>query len=483
MKATESVYLLIRSLSQSEKRFFKLFSSLEGRDKNYIRLFDAIDKQKNYDEEKIKQRFSKEKFIRHLASEKNYLQKQILRSLRVYHSEATEEMHVRALNADAEILYNKWLLPMAEKAARKALAAAEATTRLAQASIALRCLDNVYTYKNVSDPNYKEWKNLLQRQRIIHQSILNVTDIRLMSTELVYLSKRYGNHFPLPVLQRIADMLEHPLITGRSVLSSRHEIIEQLHLRAYILYCLNRREEQAEVHLEALNYYESLLRKGRQVNMKNVISALSNFIKCRIETGHTAGLEKYFTKYDELRKDTPEDTRQLLSGIALRDRMKFLVAGSHVAKALELLESLPKDTLKKIRTEHLLHIRYYEAQARFDRGDFKASARILKELLESSRNISIDYYFNASRILLLMNYYEMCEYDLLHYTSLSVKRHIESKQPLSPAEKLLLNFFVKAGNNKDRKRMRALQISMEKLAGGRPLIQELDVQAWLNKRS
>jgi hypothetical protein len=51
MKPSNELHDLIKSLTKSEKRFFKLHSSLQAGDKNYLRIFDAIDKQKVYDEE------------------------------------------------------------------------------------------------------------------------------------------------------------------------------------------------------------------------------------------------------------------------------------------------------------------------------------------------------------------------------------------------------------------------------------------------
>ena len=54
MKPSTELFNLIQSLSKSEKRFFKLSSSLQDGEKNYLKLFDAIEKQKSYDEKEIK---------------------------------------------------------------------------------------------------------------------------------------------------------------------------------------------------------------------------------------------------------------------------------------------------------------------------------------------------------------------------------------------------------------------------------------------
>ena len=49
MKPSSELFDLISTLTKSEKRFFKLQSSLQSGDKNYVRLFDLIEKMESYD--------------------------------------------------------------------------------------------------------------------------------------------------------------------------------------------------------------------------------------------------------------------------------------------------------------------------------------------------------------------------------------------------------------------------------------------------
>ena len=57
MKPSTELHSLIKSLTKSEKRFFKLNSSLQAWDKNYLKIFDFVEKQKRYDEEELKKLF------------------------------------------------------------------------------------------------------------------------------------------------------------------------------------------------------------------------------------------------------------------------------------------------------------------------------------------------------------------------------------------------------------------------------------------
>ena len=56
MIASDELHKLIKSLTQSEKRFFKIYASrhIIGEQNNYVQLFDVIASQKKYNEEAIK---------------------------------------------------------------------------------------------------------------------------------------------------------------------------------------------------------------------------------------------------------------------------------------------------------------------------------------------------------------------------------------------------------------------------------------------
>ncbi|MFM7726445.1 MAG: hypothetical protein ACKO7B_07070, partial [Flavobacteriales bacterium] len=109
MKPSSELFELIKTLTKSEKRFFKLQSSLQSGDKNYVRLFDVIDGMDAYDEDVVKKTFKGEKFINHLPSEKNHLYKLILKSLRGYYSETSVASGLKQDIKNIEILYNKGL--------------------------------------------------------------------------------------------------------------------------------------------------------------------------------------------------------------------------------------------------------------------------------------------------------------------------------------------------------------------------------------
>lgn len=117
MIPSEELHQLINSMNMSEKRYFKIYSSRHviGGKNNYIRLFDAISKQEDYDENGIKKYFEGETFIKHLPSEKNYLYNNVLDSLCFFYKEKTFLARYCNILIEIEILYNKGLFDQCKK--------------------------------------------------------------------------------------------------------------------------------------------------------------------------------------------------------------------------------------------------------------------------------------------------------------------------------------------------------------------------------
>jgi uncharacterized protein (DUF2164 family) len=110
---TPSLHLfeLIKSLSASEKRYFKLYATAIGGKENsaYLKLFDAIDKLEVYDEKLLKEQFKKERFIKQLSVLKNYLLQLILKSLLHSNGEVFPTTKLQLQVAIVELLFEKGL--------------------------------------------------------------------------------------------------------------------------------------------------------------------------------------------------------------------------------------------------------------------------------------------------------------------------------------------------------------------------------------
>ncbi len=124
----ETLHELIKHMSKSEKRYFKVLSSRHtiGEENNYIVLFDFIENQIEYNEEKIFSHFKGEAFLNKFSISKKRLYDHIINALDNFHSSNSVDSQIYKLLSSADILYHKSLynqsfkqLKSAEKIARK----------------------------------------------------------------------------------------------------------------------------------------------------------------------------------------------------------------------------------------------------------------------------------------------------------------------------------------------------------------------------
>ena len=108
---SDVLHRFIKSLSPTEKRYFKLFAARHtiGNKNEYLKMFEAIDKMEAYDETALRKTFRRLKAKNSFSIAKNRLYETILRSLDAFHSESSVDVQLRSQLHYAEILYKKSL--------------------------------------------------------------------------------------------------------------------------------------------------------------------------------------------------------------------------------------------------------------------------------------------------------------------------------------------------------------------------------------
>jgi hypothetical protein len=116
----DPLFILIRSLTKSEKRHFRLHKNNNGNDGlKFIQLFDALDNQVIYNEEKLLQQVPSLKKVQ-LANLKANLYKNLLSSLRAFHAVHNLDIQLHEQLDYARVLYNKGLYKQSLKILEKA---------------------------------------------------------------------------------------------------------------------------------------------------------------------------------------------------------------------------------------------------------------------------------------------------------------------------------------------------------------------------
>jgi hypothetical protein len=109
MEKTDALFLLVKSLTKSEKRQFKLYAGRLGgnSEKNFLALFSVLDKLEDFDEKQILANTNIKK--QQISNSKAHLYRQILVSLKLNPMHQNIKMQVREQLDFATILFNKGL--------------------------------------------------------------------------------------------------------------------------------------------------------------------------------------------------------------------------------------------------------------------------------------------------------------------------------------------------------------------------------------
>jgi hypothetical protein len=120
MSKKDHLYELIQSLDKSEKRYFKIYFTNEAKEQKYLKLYDAIEKAKEYDEKKIKLQLKDAYIQKHFAETKYYLYQLILKVLKHYRTENSVDNLLLEKIQNIEVLIQKALWEQAISELQKA---------------------------------------------------------------------------------------------------------------------------------------------------------------------------------------------------------------------------------------------------------------------------------------------------------------------------------------------------------------------------
>ena len=112
---------LIKSLSQTEKRYFKVTTGNSGNKDShqFMEIFNCISNMKAYNEDELKKRLNEGSGSKHLPFRKSHLYDLLLTSLRNYHKTKSAEIEVLNLLQDIKITFDRGLLKQSERLLKK----------------------------------------------------------------------------------------------------------------------------------------------------------------------------------------------------------------------------------------------------------------------------------------------------------------------------------------------------------------------------
>jgi hypothetical protein len=446
MKGSDDLFRLIHSLDKNEKRYFKLSVAKyeTAADSNYLRLFDAVDNLEEYDEEKLKKKFRGQKLQKNFPSEKNYLYRLILRTLRTYSPEENVENRIKDMIREAEFLYRKALYDQCHKVLAKAkdFAIAHQKHLLYAEIISMEGQLMVHTNDKNALENYLDTEIPAAREML--EKAINLFDYKSYHLTSFSISRELGDDArKQEVLSKLEEMMGSELLKdeARALSFQAKYFFYFMHLvhsrinRNYDLllaYCV----KTVELH--------ELYPEITQENPDQYVSALSNLSLAQLELNH---FENCLATLDKMRliKDNSQSTRIKINSVYYpRVIAVYLYSGR-----FEMVDTLIEEVIAFIRKHKeqfgrmkIVSLYWNIAYCYFGTNNFKDALKWLNKIINDTDLEKVRPDMNCfSRIFSLVIHYELGNYDLIEHLSRSTTRYLDKKGFLFDLEKTTLKFL------------------------------------------
>lgn len=437
MLKSEELFVLVKSLSRSEKRYFRLFANREGGDNVYLKLFDAMDKQSEYDEAAIRKHFKGEKFLKQLHVPKNYLRALILKSLRNFHSNISKDSEVKDILRNIEILFNKELYQHALVELKRA------ETIASDYELSLLMID-IQNWKrrlqqHVSPHDYQGFREILDDQNVALETLINLNDYTNLIVDVS--AEITGGIVGVIENRNWLDSIENA--------KSLEARVMHVNAKYFQLVSEGNAEEGEQLLFDLLDYMDAQPHRVSE-SPGLYVSTINNFVTYFVFTKRPKEalelIQRAKTVFEKWNLKT--ENRTILKQVARTYNIELEVyrdAGMTLEKAdtIKDVEEFVSAHTHKMPKEYLVSFWFQLAYIHFVNKDYKTALSWVNQILQfKDRTVRPDIQVQA-RMLNLMIHLEMENMMVLRYFVDSAKRFIKKMKGLEAYEKTLLSFFSK----------------------------------------
>ncbi len=456
MKRNDSLFRLIRSLSKSEKRFFKIYSERHviGDQNNYVALFDTIDRQKNYNEEAIIKKFADRKFARRLPVAKNYLYELILKSMNQYHAQGSIDAELRELLGNVQFLYNKGLFDQAEKTIVKAKRLATDYEKLAVLPDILQWQKKIMEAQSYLSNMEGELNEIYTEQTNVANQLKNLNEYWFLQAQIYYQHTHKGMLRQREDLNKIEQLIAHPLLQNEALAQTFESKLLLYKIQATYHFIL-RNFEQCYVYsqktVELLQSRPELL----QLDPLHYINSLNNLLNIIGMLGKDTERQQYIGQLKNMLHDkafqNPESVQIKLFEAYYYHLMTWHISQNTFEQCLpNVLEMEQKmqqydDQLDQMGRTMLC---FYAFHIAFGSKNYAYSYQWLQKIADEDRSQIRQDIYDFAQILQLVAAYEMDDAVLLRQKIRSIYRFLLQKERIYQSETLLLQWLKQTARSK-----------------------------------
>ncbi len=444
-----------------EKGYFIKFAKrhISDKDNNYLKLFDAINRQEeSYNELEIKREFRNEKFVKQFTAAKNYLYNMILKSLVSYNDDKSTDSQITNLRDQYIILFQKTLFDQSEQILLRAKKKALEEERFSKLSDLLRDQKNL-DYRKINEPGFDKYvDSMLEQELEVLDKQKNVAEYYALYLKMSSLFKRKGvarNNAEAEAFRRI---VRHPLMKNDTFATSVRSKNLYYIINYLYFYGINDHKNAFRNTISRLRLIENNPDKVAG-GIKEYLYALSDAIAM------SYNLKDFKLCINYLRKQREISDQHRMSGTSpsftemyfksYNFELNIYITSGYFREGLTIVNEVTgwlKQYEGRINKSEELKVIYLIAYLYFGAGEKDKSLKWLNRILSDKSESRQDYKAFA-RILNMIIHYELGNYDNLDYEYQSAKRFFKKSDRLYKIESLILKSICKLPGFAERKEL------------------------------
>lgn len=450
MKKNSNAFIVIKSLTMSEKRYFKIFSERHtiGEQNNYVLLFDELDRAIEEDDKLIKQNLQRLHVnTDYFSADKNYLYQLILKSLNAFHDSKTFNLELKELLISIEILFHKGLYESCLKLIVKA-------ENLANTCENFQLMIDILTWKKKCCGYSLGLTKASVVNKSIDQFVTKTQDLKQI-IDLYYESNiLQSNNEQQNKKETIAAfdlILKKPILKSeKNILSFTGKIYYFLIYANYFNFINNKPKE-----LSFLENLMTLLNQSKTYALENPLDYISIYNRLLAIKKHFPSTNfltdlmilKRFSEHNFIRKEVV--TYRIFIHCNTHE-LEYYLINNNFTDAIKKLNAIEKEISKTkldIEPYHIIYFNYIHSITLIFVGDFRKALKFNNQILNNFEFSARPQVYFRAKVLSVILHFELKNMSLVSSMAKQILRENTIRNILIPLEIKILNSLIKISNS------------------------------------
>ncbi len=442
---SQELYDLIKSMSASEKRYFKLNSLATIKDSKYAQLFNHIDQQPTFN---LVEQFD---FVSkgQLPNLKSNLYKKILQTLRRYHLSSSIDAQIREMIDYAQLLFNRSQYKQCANQLKKAKSLAYKSDNPELLLVVLKWQKNV-VLQTANGDSRKAVEDIIKESTATNERINNINRFTSIQLELNSLYQRIGFIRNATDHENVIRIFKDSMISLEESTLSLHEKFSLYSLYINYYFFIQDFERGYDYAKKWVALFDNPI--IIKTKLETFIQALNSLMIAQSRLGlytEFAQSKRRFRKIRFIPNVTfTENVHKKLFKYSYVHEFNGLFMRGHFTEGVRMLDRI-KPELEAYYSQldaHSRLIMFYKIACLYvGNSEFGESLVWLNKII-NTENIDLrEDVHGFARILSLICHYELGNQDVIDYYIRSTYRFLLKKKNLQLYQKYILNFLRRLG--------------------------------------